>query len=176
MFRKLMIAVAAAAATLGACAANDKEEAGLNDMQIAHTAYTAGLIDIRYAHLALAISDNENVRNFAETMLRDHKAVNDAALDLLNKLQATPEANATSESLMQQAAKKRAELIALSGVDFDKAYAANELAYHQFVNATVENTFIPSAKNEAFKALLGVALKTFKTHEEHAEALVAATH
>jgi putative membrane protein len=29
--------------------------AGLNDLQIGHVAYTADNIDIRYAHLALAI-------------------------------------------------------------------------------------------------------------------------
>ena len=39
--------------------------AELNDLEIAHTAYTADNIDIRYAHLALAISTNPAVREFA---------------------------------------------------------------------------------------------------------------
>ncbi len=34
-----------------------KNEPELNDLQIAHIAYTAGNIDIRYAHLALALSE-----------------------------------------------------------------------------------------------------------------------
>ena len=50
--------------------------ADLNDLEIAHVAYTADNIDIRYAHLALAISSNPKVRAFAETMIRDHTAVN----------------------------------------------------------------------------------------------------
>jgi len=33
----------------------------MNDLEIAHTAYTAGGIDIRYAHLALAVSENDAV-------------------------------------------------------------------------------------------------------------------
>ena len=57
----------------------------LGDMEIAHIAYTAGEIDIRYAHLALALSENDEIREFAETMIRDHTAVNEAALALLQK-------------------------------------------------------------------------------------------
>ena len=56
-----------------------KKEQSLNDLQIAHIAYTAGAIDIRYAHLALALSDNPEVRKFAELMVRDHTAVNNKA-------------------------------------------------------------------------------------------------
>ena len=172
MFKNMMFGgVAIIAAMLSACVASEKA-AEINDMQIAHIAYTAGLIDISYAEIAMEISKNADVRAFAEVMLRDHAAINDAALALVEKLGGTPEDNATSQTLQNQAAEKRDELRALTGVAFDKAYAANELAYHQFVNDTVENTFIPAAQNEEFKALLGVALKTFQAHEGHAEKMV----
>jgi len=172
MFKKIMVGGAAlAAALLSACVASDKE-AEINDMQIAHIAYTAGLIDISYANLALEISKDAEVREFAEVMLRDHAAINDAALALVEKLGGTPEDNATSQTLQMQAAEKRAELSKLTGAAFDRTYAANELAYHQFVNKTVEYSFIPAAQNEEFKALLGVALKTFQAHEGHAQKLV----
>ena len=171
MIRKSLIAALAALSSIAtACAGDD----GPTDMQIAHIAYTAGEIDMRYAEIALRKTQNHDVREFAELMLRDHKAVNDAALDLLNKLGATPEDNPTSQSLLEQADAKAAELEALSGPAFDRAYAENELAYHQFVNDTVENTFIPAADNAEFKELLGVALKTFKAHEKHAEMMVEA--
>ncbi len=172
MFRKIFLPCAAGLfAVLGASAAN-AEDGGLNDMQIAHIAYVAGQIDIQYAEIAMKRSHNADVRAFAETMLRDHKSVNDAALALLEKLGATPEDNPTSKSLLASAAAKRAELKALKGAAFDRAYAANELSYHQFVNKTVEGTFIPAAQNAEFKDLLGVALATFKVHESHAEKLV----
>lgn len=143
-----------------------------NDMEIAHTAYTAGQIDIRYAKIALEKSSNAEVIAFAETMLRDHTAVNDAALGLLNKLGASPVDNDTSRALLAQSDKKAAELESLDGSAFDKAYAENELAYHQFVNDTVENAFIPAVENAEFKELLRTALKTFKVHEGHAERMV----
>lgn len=147
---------------------------GPTDMQIAHIAYTAGNIDIRYAHLALAKSKNPEVRRFAELMLQDHAAVNSQALALLNKLGASPQDNPTSQQLLKGADEKIAELSALDGAAFDRAYAANELGYHEFVNKTVENTFIPAADNREFKALLGQALKVFKVHEGHAAQMVKA--
>lgn len=146
-------------------------EESLGDMEIAHIAYTAGLIDIRYAHLALAISDDENVREFARTMIRDHSAVNDKALALLQELGATPVDNPTSRKLNDDAANIRKQLMALEGKAFDKRYAANELSYHRFVNSTVEDQFIPGVQNDRFRDLLRSALKTFKVHEKHAERL-----
>ena len=56
-----------------------RAEEAMNDLEIAHAAYTAGGLDIRYAHLALALSENEAVHAFARTMIRDHTAVNEAA-------------------------------------------------------------------------------------------------
>ena len=165
--------IGAALAVAGAFLANSAmAEDGPTDMQIAHIAYTAGNLDIRYAHLALAISDDPTVREFAELMIRDHTAVNEQAVALLTKLGATPEDNPTSQTLIASAKAKRDELAALDGKAFDRAYAENELGYHQFVNKTVEETFIPAADNKEFKKLLGSALKVFKVHEDHAEMMV----
>ncbi len=139
-----------------------------NDPEIAHIAYTAGAIDIRYAHLALALSDNPEVRKFANVMIRDHTAVNKKALALVKKLDITPQDNAMSKQLNEQASTIRNDLSQLRGQSFDQRYAANELGYHQAVNQAVEGTLIPNAKNAELKALLESALRTFKVHEGHA--------
>ena len=162
-----------AAATMILTAGCTTADAGaMNDLEIAHTAYTAGNIDIRYAHLALAISEEPAVREFAEIMIRDHSAVNKAAVELLQKLNVTPQDNDLSRALIDGAAKKRAELRGLDGRAFDCAYAENELAYHQLVNETVEGNFIPNATVPELKELLSDALGTFKAHEDHAAQMV----
>ncbi len=150
-----------------------KADAPMNDLEIAHTAYTAGQIDIRYAHLALAISENASVRQFAETMIRDHSAVNQAAGELITELKVTPQDNAMSQALVKGAADIRAELSGLTGAAFDCAYATNELGYHQIVNKTVAENFIPNVTVEPLKALLTDALATFRIHEGHAVHMVA---
>lgn len=139
------------------------------DPQIAHIAYTAGEIDIKAAELALKTSQDKQVRAFAEEMVRDHKAVNDKALALVNKLNVKPEDNDTSRSLVQQAERERAKLMSLKGAEFDKAYMDNEVAYHKTVNGALSNTLIPSAQNAELKSLLQSGLKIFQGHQQHAE-------
>ena len=143
------------------------------DPQIAHIAYTAGQIDIKAAEQALGKSQNKDVKAFAEVMVRDHEAVNKQALALLDKLKVKPEDNDTSKSLADAASKKLEELSQLSGAAFDKAYAENEVAYHQTVNGALEKTLIPSAQNGELKSLLQTGLKLFKEHEKHAVKLVS---
>jgi putative membrane protein len=143
------------------------------DPQIAHIAYTAGVIDIKAGEQALKISKNKAVREFAQDMVKDHTAVNDKALALVKKLGVTPEDNDTSKSLAKQGEAKLAELGKLSGKKFDKAYIDNEVAYHKTVNSAVADTLIPSAQNTELKALLETGLKIFKGHELHAEHLAA---
>jgi len=168
--KTMTLALGLALAATGLAAQADE---AMNDLEIAHTAYTAGGLDIRYAHLALAISENDAVRDFAQTMIRDHSAVNEAAGALITDLKVTPQDNALSQALVHGAAAKRAELMALSGNAFDCAYAANELGYRQLVNKTVAESFIPAVTVAPLKALLEDALVTFRAHEKHAEQMVA---
>lgn len=154
-----------------AIAADDP--AALNDLQIAHVAYTADNIDIRYAHLALAISTNSAIHKFAKTMIRDHNAVNEQALALLQKLGAQPQDNFLSKKLTVGSEKLVDEMSQLRGVEFDRRYAENELAYHKAVNNLVATAFIPNIENAEVKALFEAGLKIFKVHEHHAEMMVS---
>jgi putative membrane protein len=143
------------------------------DPQIAHIAYTAGDLDIKAAQQALDKSQNAKVRAFADNMVKDHTAVNDKALALVKKLNVTPEDNATSKSLVQDADKSRADLAKLSGAAFDKAYVDNEVAFHKAVNDALAKTLIPSSQNAELKSLLQTGLKIFQGHEQHAEHLAS---
>jgi len=166
MFARSILAALAAACLISASAqAQDKP----TDPQIAHIAYTAGVIDIEAAKLAVEKSKTKAVVDFANDMLRDHEAVNVQALDLVKKLGVTPEDNDTSKALSQAAEKKRSELAALDGAAFDKAYVDNEVAYHSQVNGALETLLIPSAENAELKSLLETGLKLFQGHQAHAE-------
>jgi putative membrane protein len=150
------------------------QDAKPTDPQIAHIAYTAGVIDITAAKQAKSKSKNKEVLAFADDMLRDHEAVNKQALDLVKKLNVTPEDNNTSRSLSKAAADKQTELAKLNGAAYDKAYIENEVAYHKTVNGALESTLIPSANNAELKSLLQTGLKIFQGHQQHAEHAAAA--
>jgi putative membrane protein len=143
------------------------------DPQIAHIAYTASVIDIEAAKLAVQKSKTKAVVDFANDMIRDHEAVNEQALDLVKKLKVTPQDNATSKALTDAATAERAKLAALDGAAFDKAYVDNEVAYHKQVNGALEGLLIPSAQNAELKSLLQTGLKLFQEHQRHAEMLAA---
>ncbi|MBC6981985.1 DUF4142 domain-containing protein [Caulobacter sp. 17J80-11] len=168
MFNRLGLAAALAIAVPAVVSARAQKP---TDPQIAHIAYTAGAIDVAAGEQALNKSQNPDVRAFAEEMVRDHKAVNDQALALVKKLGVTPQDNPTSQALTRQAEAKRAELARLSGPAFDKAYVANEVAYHKTVNGALAGTLIPDASNAELKSLLQTGLKLFQEHEMHAEHL-----
>ena len=170
MFIRLSAALAALSLLGGAALAQGAKP---TDPQIAHIAYTAGVIDIAAAKQALTKSSNKDVKAFAEDMVRDHETVNKQALDLVKKLKVTPEDNDTSKTLSKNAADKLAELGKLSGADFDKAYVANEVAYHKAVNGALETLLIPSASNAELKSLLQTGLKIFQGHQLHAEHVAA---
>jgi putative membrane protein len=170
MFVRLGAAIAALTLLTSAAIA---ETAKLTDPQIAHIAYTAGVIDIAAAKQALTKASNRDVKAFAEDMVRDHEAVNKQALDLVKRLNVTPQDNDTSKALSKQAADKLAEFGKPSGAAFDKAYVANEIAYHKTVNNALESQLIPSASNAELKSLLQTGLKIFQGHEQHAEHVAA---
>jgi putative membrane protein len=170
MFVRLSAAIAALSLLSSAAMA---QAAKPTDPQIAHIAYTAGVIDINAAKQALSKANNKEVKAFAQDMVRDHEAVNKQALDLVKKLKVTPEDNDTSKALSKQAADKLAELNKLKGTEYDKAYVANEVAYHKAVNGALETQLIPSASNAELKSLLQTGLKIFQGHQQHAEQVAA---
>ena len=171
---KNLISALSVVVAMIAVPASAQDVAEMNDLEYAHIAYTADVIDIRYAHLALALSTNPDIHEFANTMIRDHTAVNEAALGLLEKLGASAQDNAFSQTLNANAEKIIDDFSKLRGAAFDKAYAANELAYHRAVNDLVGNTMIPNIDNAEVKALFEQGFEIFKAHEHHAEMMVKA--
>jgi putative membrane protein len=168
-----MLKTLAFAAALSLAAGSAALAQAPNDAQIAHIAYTAGNVDIAAAKQALQKSHDKAVLDFANEMVRDHTAVNDKALALVKKLGVTPQDNPTSQSLAKGGADKLKEFAALNGKAFDKAYVANEVAYHKTVNGALQTTLIPNAKNAELKSLLQTGLKLFQEHQAHAEHLAA---
>jgi putative membrane protein len=139
------------------------------DPQIAHIAYTAGALDVAVAKETLGKTKTKAIQEFADEMVRDHEAVNKQALELVKKLNVTPEDNDTSRALTSQIKEEEAKLAKLNGAAFDKAYVDHEVAFHKTVNNALTSTLIPSAKNPELKAFLETGLKIFQGHQQHAE-------
>ncbi len=149
------------------------QSAGPTDPQIAAIVVTANQVDIDAAKLAESKTDKKDVKAFAQLMVTDHSAVNQAATDLVHRLNVTPEDNATSQSLAQGGQANLATLKKLNGAAFDKAYVDHEVTYHEAVLDALDKTLIPNAHNADLKALLVKVRPAFVTHLEHARMLQA---
>src|SRR3954453_9159751 len=98
MFVRLSAAIAAVSLLSGAAMA---QGAKTTDPQIAHIAYTAGVIDIAAAKQALGKTKNKEGKAFAQDMVRVHEAVNKQALALGKKLKVPPQDNETSRAVSE---------------------------------------------------------------------------
>ncbi|HEX8281990.1 MAG TPA: DUF4142 domain-containing protein [Pyrinomonadaceae bacterium] len=147
--------------------------AAVTDPQIAAIVVAANTVDIEAGKLARSKTKNEKVKQFADTMVTDHTAVNKAAVDLVTRLGVTPEESETSRGLTASGEKERARLSGLSGKAFDREYIANEVAYHKLVIDAVDKTLIPNAQNAELKATLVSVRPALVAHLQHAEHLQA---
>ena len=161
-------------ATLTVAGAEDKSAAlAPTDAEIAMIVVVADTIDINYGKLAVVKANKQEVKRFAETMIRDHTAVNEKATALAKTLGVNPAASQTSRDLEAAAKQEVSKLTALSGSAFDKAYVANEVSYHEAVIKLLDKTLIPNAKNPELKQLLESGRPLFAAHLEHAKHLHA---
>lgn len=174
--RQLILAMCVALGMTSAFAAGEKKQskdaaAPPTDPQIAMIAVTADQVDIDAGKLASGKSTNPQVKQFADLMIRDHTSVNQQASALVKRLNVTPEPSATSKSLKDGGDKNMAKLKKLSGAEFDKAYAANEVTYHQQVLDAIDKVLIPNAQNAELKSLLESVRPVIASHLDHAKQL-----
>lgn len=145
----------------------------VSDAQIAAVVVAANQVDIDAGKVAARKSTDAEVKKFAETMVTDHTAVNKSAVDLVTKLKVSPAENDTSRALKAGGEKNLAELRALKGKAFDKAYVDHEVAYHEQVIQAIDTLLIPNARNAELKALLVKVRPAFIEHLNHAKHLQA---
>ena len=143
----------------------------LSDAEIAAIVVTANSIDVQYGEIARERATREDVRQFAETMITDHTAVNESAGALVARLGVTPVPSDVSRSLAEQAEQTRAQLRTKSGLEFDRAYIDNEVAYHRAVLSALDELLIPGAQNAELRETLVSVRPAFVAHLEHAESL-----
>ena len=162
-----------AIATVLACAAagSQAQSAGPTDPQIAEIVVTANQVDIDAGKLAMSRSQSEDVKAFAQEMVKDHGAVNKSATVLVHKLKVTPEASDTNQSLKKGGADNLAGLKKLNGAECNRAYIDHEVTYHEAVIDAIDKTLIPNANNVELKALIEKSRPPFVDHLDHAKRL-----
>lgn len=148
-------------------------DTALSDAEIAAIASTAHQIEIDAATLAKSKTQNKEVEAFAQMMITDHSRANEQGKALLTKLDMKPADNDLSRQMKTKADATKTRLEALTGVEFDKAYVADQVAAHQEVLDTLDKMLITNADNADLKAHLTAVRPTVAAHLEHARKMDA---
>lgn len=145
----------------------------VTDPQIAAIVVAANNADIEGGRLAASTSANAKVKEFANRMITDHGGVNKAATALVTKLNVTPEENPASRQQTETGEQVRQTLRGKSGAEFDRAYIASEVTYHEQLLGAIDTVLLPSAQNAELKALLEQTRPAVEAHLKHAQDLQA---
>jgi putative membrane protein len=164
---QLLIATVGLAPLVGAYAG----EAVPTDPQIAAIVVAANQVDIDAGNFAKSKAQSADVKALADRMVVDHTGVNEQAGALVKKLNVTPQPNPTSRELTQGGEDNLRKLRGLQGAEFDKAYVAHEVTYHESVIDALDKSLIPNAKNQELHDLLVKVRPAFVSHLEHARHL-----
>jgi putative membrane protein len=175
MKAKLITAVALVlqTAALGALAGDkdhskhDMSSMGPVDSQtFVQKAAVSNMAEIELGQLALKKSQDQEVRTFAERMVKDHTAS-------LGKLKAAAgKDNVTVPTALDSEHKeKQQKLSALSGGAFDEAYSEQMEKAHHKTLALLENAQKSEKVGPSLREYAAATLPTVKTHTQLAEAL-----
>lgn len=148
------------------------DPAALSDANIAAIVVTANTADILYADMALAKSQQPEVRQFATMVKQDHQSINEVVSALLTRLGVTPQMNTLAFDLRDDAETKRLTLRDFEGFAFDSAYAVNEVSYHETLLEAIDTALLPAARNGELRALLVQVRPAVAAHLTHARDLV----
>ena len=159
----------AAALVLSGSAPNPAQKP-LDDPTIVAIFDAANTYDIETGELALTRAKARVVKDLARQFVNDHKAVRQQGRDLAQKLSVTPTAPEHFD-LAQAHGKAMAELRSKTGAEFDRAYAAHEVAFHQAVLDAVRSTLLPAIQNEELRTFVEQVGPHFLGHLEAAKQL-----
>lgn len=119
--------------------------------------------DIETAGIAETTAANPDVREVASTFVQGHKGLLQQARDLGKKLNMTP--TPPKEAPLGQAhSDALRELQATTGEKFDRAFIANEVAYHAGAIEILRDSLVPAIQDPQLKAAVSAAVPAFEAH------------
>ncbi len=145
----------------------------LNDPTIVAIFDAANTWDMETAGLAVRRTKSKEVREFAQMLVRDHKAVRQQGRDLAKKLHVTPTPPKNFGMAHDHAAAMRS-LSKLHGAAFDRAFLTHEVAYHKAVLDAVTTTLLPALHNAEVKDMVTKVGPAFQAHMVKAQSLLDA--
>jgi putative membrane protein len=150
--------------------------APITDGEILDVIRTANNAEISAAEVANTRASSPKVREFASTMLKEHKKNNSDADSLAKRTTVGFETNDKSATIKSDADSKLTELqnVPSTSRSFDKTYVDQQISMHKGLLDELNNNLIPSAQNADVKSYLQKTKTHVQRHLEEANKLLSA--
>ena len=135
----------------------------LDDPTIIAIFDAANTADIETGELAMQRGSTKEVRDFGSMLAHDHRTVRQQGRDLAQKLAVTP-TPPVDDAGGRAHAEAMTMLRSKEGKEFDRAFLAHEVAFHQGVLDAVESTLMPAMRNAELKDLVQKIVPAFQAH------------
>ena len=126
----------------------------------AEKAASSNMFEIQSSQLALDHASNDDVRGFAQQMVKDHTEAGEKM-----KAAAAKDGVTTPTAMMQKDASQLDELKATPAADFDKAYVAAQTAAHDQAVALFKG-FSTDGKESALRDFAAETLPVLEQHQK----------
>lgn len=156
-----------------ACSSGKKNPVtGYSDAEIANVITTVNEAEIEMAKEVVSRGQNEEVREYAQDMIDDHRANNKTTKKIMFEADMDfDDDSIKSQSLAAMTKVDQKQLERKEGKELDKEYIEDQVETHKTVLKDLRETLIPQAQNEDLKAHLEDTAKTIEAHLEHAQKL-----
>ncbi|WP_276088112.1 DUF4142 domain-containing protein [Pedobacter sp. JY14-1] len=128
------------------------------DIEFANKAAVGGMAEVELGKLAQEKATNAKVKDFAAMMVKDHGMANEELMSIAKTKGIT-----LPTMLDDEHAKKKTELSAKSGMDFDKAYVAAMVEGHEKTLSLMEDGS-KNCKDGELKAFAAKTAPVVKSH------------
>ena len=147
-------------------AANSSPPTEWTDARILGAVVAANTADSTLGALAVRTSQSQRVKDFAQSMVRDHGQGNSMAQTAAGK------ANLTVEKAPgDPAAEEMNGLRTLKGAEFDQRYVQNEVSFHDGVLQAIDNQLLPNARHAEVRSYLEQIRPIVAAHLDRAKIL-----
>lgn len=145
-----------------------KASGDLTDGEILQVLRTLNEGEIAQAQLAVEQSDNQQLQNAAERIIKDHQR-NNQRIESMTQAGLQLEDSPLSRGLKLQTQQIKEQLSDLTGSEFDCAYLEKQIEQHQLALDTVRSELLPDAEDSQIQELLSATAPALEHHLEAAQ-------
>jgi putative membrane protein len=163
---------AAAPPTTSTGSVTSSTTGAFGDREILGVLQTVNVNEMTAAQHAATVASAKDVREYAQEMVKDHRAGENGVTAAVKVVGAT-RTSALSKQLATESKEMAAMLAKEKGAAFDRAYVAAQVKMHQHVLDTIDRDLTPKATHAKVKSLLTSTRATVAEHLDKAKALQA---